>query len=51
MYILYGENDYEINKYIEEILNKENIVDKIVYDYEENDIEEVINEALYNYLF
>lgn len=51
MYVLYGENVFEINKYIDELLRKENILDKIIYDYEETGIDEVINEAMYDDLF
>lgn len=51
IYVLYGENDYEINNYIKKIIDKEKIEDKIVYDYDETKIEDIIEEASYNDLF
>ena len=51
MYILFGENELEINNYIDSILKSENILDKIVYNYNESKIEDVIEEAGYFDLF
>ncbi len=51
MYILFGENETEINNYIENILKKEKIEDKITYNYNECKIEDVIEEAGYFDLF
>lgn len=51
IYVLYGENDTLIDKYIESISKENNISEKIVYDYENTSIEEVISECNYNSLF
>lgn len=51
IYVLYGENDYEINSYINNIIKKNNIEDKITYDYTETEIEDILEEASYNDLF
>lgn len=50
-YVLYGENESEINHFIENIKEKEQIEDKIVYNYKECTLESVIEEASYQDLF
>ena len=51
IYVLYGENNYEIDKFIDKLIIENNIDNKIVYNFMEDDIESVIEEALYNDLF
>ena len=51
IYILYGENELEINNYINNILKSENIENKVTYNYNESKIEDVIEEAGYFDLF
>lgn len=50
-YILYGENETEIEKYIEKIIKEENIENKITYNYKECKIEDVLEECAYQDLF
>ena len=51
LYILYGENTFELDKFIDNLMKEKSITEKIVYDYEECDINECIDEASYNDLF
>lgn len=51
MYILFGENELEINTFINSIMKNEGIEDKIVYNYNESKIEDIIEEAGYFDLF
>lgn len=51
LYILYGENTFELDKFIDNLMKEKSITEKIVYDYEECDINECINEVSYNDLF
>lgn len=51
LYILYGENTFELDKFIDSLMKEKSITEKIVYDYEECDINECIDEASYNDLF
>lgn len=51
LYILYGENTFELDKFIDNLMKEKSITEKIVYDYEKCDINECINEASYNDLF
>lgn len=51
IYCLYGENNYEINNFINKLIKDNGIDNKIVYDFNETNIEEVIEEASYNDLF
>lgn len=50
-YILYGENGVMLDNYIEELMKSKDISDKIVYDYSECSIKDVIEECSYNDLF
>lgn len=50
-YILYGENGVMLDNYIEELMKSKDISDKIVYDYNESNIKDVIEECSYNDLF
>lgn len=50
-YILYGENSISLDNYIESIIKEKNITDKIVYDYNECKISDVIEECSYSDLF
>lgn len=50
-YILYGENGVMLDNYIEELMKSKDISDKIVYDYSECNIKDVIEECSYNDLF
>ena len=50
-YILYGENAVMIDNFIEELMKSKDISDKIVYDYSESNIKDVIEECSYNDLF
>lgn len=50
-YILYGENGVMLDNYIEELMKSKDISDKIVYDYSEFNIKDVIEECSYNDLF
>lgn len=51
IYLLYGENETEINKYIDSIMKENNIETKIVYNYKETTIDDVIEECSYKDLF
>jgi len=51
LYILYGENTFELDKFIDNLMKEKSITEKIIYDYEKCDINECINEASYNDLF
>ena len=50
-YILYGEHAVMIDNFIEELMKSKDISDKIVYDYSECNIKDVIEECSYNDLF
>ena len=50
-YILYGENAVMLDNFIEELMKSKDISDKIVYDYSECNIKDVIEECSYNDLF
>ncbi len=50
-YILYGENGVMLDNYIEELMKSKDISDKIIYDYNESNIKDVIEECSYNDLF
>lgn len=50
-YILYGENGVMLDNFIEELMKSKDISDKIVYDYNESNIKDVIEECSYNDLF
>lgn len=50
-YILYGENAVMLDNFIEELMKSKDISDKIVYDYSECSIKDVIEECSYNDLF
>ena len=50
-YILYGENAVMLDNFIEELMKSKDISDKIVYDYNESNIKDVIEECSYNDLF
>ena len=50
-YILYGENAVMLDDFIEELMKSKDISDKIVYDYNESNIKDVIEECSYNDLF
>ena len=43
LYILYGENTFELDKFIDNLMKEKSITEKIVYDYEECDINECID--------
>lgn len=51
IYVLYGENEIEINKFIEELKTKENIEEHILYNYEDTTINDIIEECAYTDLF
>lgn len=51
IYVLYGENETELNKYIDSLLNENNIENKITYNYKETRVEDVLEEANYSDLF
>lgn len=51
IYTLYGEDTFGINKFINDLMKKEQIEDKITYDYEECNIKDVLEECSYNDLF
>ena len=34
LYILYGENTFELDKFIDNLMKEKSITEKIVYDYE-----------------
>lgn len=51
IYILYGEDTFGLNKFINDLMKKEQIEDKITYDYEESNIKDVLEECSYNDLF
>ncbi len=51
IYVLYGENESEINKFIDSIMKENNIDSRITYDYKECSINDVIEEASYFDLF
>lgn len=51
IYTLYGEDTFGINKFINDLMKKEQIDDKITYDYEESNIKDVLEECSYNDLF
>lgn len=50
-YILYGENAVMLDNFIEELMKSKDISYKIVYDYSECNIKDVIEECSYNDLF
>lgn len=50
-YILYGENETEIEKFINKIIKEENIENKVTYNYKECEIEDVLEECSYLDLF
>lgn len=50
-YLLYGENETEMEKFIEKLIKDQNIENKIVYNYKECKIEDVLEEAGYQDLF
>ncbi len=51
IYTLYGEDTFGMNKFINDLIKKEQIEDKITYDYEESNIKDVLEECSYNDLF
>ena len=51
IYTLYGEDTFGMNKFINDLMKKEQIEDKITYDYEESNIKDVLEECSYNDLF
>lgn len=51
IYVLYGENETEINKYMDSLQKENNIEDKITYNYKDSNIEDVLEEASYSDLF
>lgn len=51
IYVLYGENEIELDKFIKELEIKENIDTKVVYNYNECKIEDLVEEAGYFDLF
>ena len=42
IYTLYGEDTFGMNKFINDLMKKEQIEDKITYDYEESNIKDVL---------
>jgi len=50
-YILYGENETELEKFIDKIIKEENIENKVTYNYKECEIEDVLEECSYLDLF
>lgn len=50
-YILYGENENELEKFIDKLLTEENIENKVIYNYKECNIEDVLEECSYLDLF
>ncbi len=50
-YILYGENENELEKFIEKTMTESNIENKVIYNYKECQIEDVIEECSYLDLF
>ena len=51
IYLLYGENETEIDKYINKLVKELNIETKITYNYKETNIDDVLEEAGYTDLF
>lgn len=51
IYVLYGENESEIKKYISLIIKENKIDTKVTYNYKDDKIEDVIEEASYTDLF
>lgn len=51
IYVLYGENETELNKYIDSLQKENSIEDKITYNYKDSNIEDVLEEASYSDLF
>lgn len=51
IYLLYGENEAQIDKYIEKLMKEHNIETKITYNYKDTNIEDVLEEAAYTDLF
>ena len=51
IYTLYGEDTFGMNKFINDLMKKEQIEDKITNDYEESNIKDVLEECSYNDLF
>ena len=51
IYVLYGENNYEMDEFINKLIKDNEIDNKIVYNYPEDTIESVIEECLYDDLF
>ncbi len=51
IYVLYGENENDIELFINKLTKENNITDKVTYIYKECDIEDVIEEASYLDLF
>lgn len=50
-YVLYGENETELEKFIDKIIKEENIENKVTYNYKECEIEDVLEECSYLDLF
>lgn len=50
-YILYGENENELEKFIDKLMTEENIENKVIYNYKECNIEDVLEECSYLDLF
>jgi len=51
IYVLYGENEIEIDKFIKTLKEKENIEESITYNYKDTTIKDVLEEASYKDLF
>lgn len=51
LYVLYGLNTIELDKFIDKLLSDNSIENKIIYEYDSNNIKDVIEECSYNDLF
>lgn len=51
LYVLYGLNTIELDNYITKLMNEFGIEEKIIYEYDSNNIADVIEECSYNDLF
>lgn len=51
IYVLYGENETELNKFIDSLQKENNIEDKVTYNYKDSSIDDVLEEASYSDLF
>lgn len=51
MYLLYGENELGIDNFIDKLVRDNNIETKVIYNYSDSDIKDVIEEASYFDLF